>query len=504
MEDPHLSPRCENILINKGLVEKRKGYQPLGAVLPDPVVAVFEFETAAAVKKLIAITTKKEYVYDQTGGVWTNITYQNGGNDVDRTGDETATIDYTVLTGVDGGGAFARWILFTNGVDQPRYWDGVAGKFALYNPDLAGFVTCGCVAQFYGHVFLGDITVADHERQTVAWSDTGKLLDFTGPNSGVAILTEAQGTLVRMLPLGDRLVAYSENAINLIAYVGGDIIFSFESSLQETRLVSGRAIVNIGPYHIYMSQEDIELYDGSRLHQSIGGRIYREYRQDLFVELKSRAFAFHDAAKKTIWFNVPISDTTSRYYVLEYDLSDITKSTWVRYEFRDRPVSMGFFSRDSTLFWNSAAIAGLSWRSVELTWDQASTRKGFPTRVFGAANRVFTSDDVIPNDNGSIIPSFWDSIDFTVPQGFESELGRWIELELELKGVECDISISLDEGQTYQLLDTLALNSQWKKYSVFCDEVSSHLRIRVENNCPNSSFQLRWLRAWATPAGPNG
>lgn len=504
-KDPRLSPDLQNVVVLKGILQKRKGYQTIGGDLTDPVIALVEFETADAVKILIAITTKKEYKYDAAGDAWTNITYQETATDVDRTGDEEDTIDWSVLIGTDDDDEAAKWFVFTNGKDKPRYWDGTMDKFGLYEPDIPSFVTCRAIAQFYGHVVLANVTTTDQARQAVIWSDTGKLLDFTGENSGLQTVTEASGDLLRLIPLGDRLVIYADNSISMIAYVGGSIIYSFETSLQETRLVSPRCVVNIGPFHVFMSQEDIVLFDGSRLTTPIGQKIYREYREILSVEHRERSFAFHDSAKRTIWFAVPIDDATSIFYTLEYNLQDYNASVWLRQRTAARPYALGFFSRDNTLAWDSPALAGLSWNQITFTWGQASLRKAFPVRVIGTSSRVLLNDETLPNDSNTVIESYWDSIDFTVPGAFESENGRWLEIEIELSGIEVDVYISIDEGETYTLLEHLELTPKFVVYKVLCDVVSPHTRVRLKNACLDSDFLFTgFLRLWCTPAGITG
>jgi hypothetical protein len=179
----------------------------------------------------------------------------------------------------------------------------------------------------------------------------------------------------------------------------------------------------------------------------------------------------------------------------------MSEAKWVPQGFADRPLSMGLFSRESTLTWDSPAIADWTWLTPDFSWDQGSIRKGFPTRVMGTSSRVFLADDTSQLDGTATINSYWDSVDFTVPQEFQSSLARWIEIELEMQGIEIDVYISLDEGNTYQFVESLALEARWKKHTVFVDEMSETFRIRLVNNCPNSNWDLRWCRAWFQPGG---
>jgi len=251
-----------------------------------------------------------------------------------------------------------------------------------------------------------------------------------------------------------------------------------------------------------MSQENIVMFDGTRLIRQIGDRIHRKYREELYMEEQYKAWAFHDAAKRHVYFNVPISSSQSKVYQLDYDTFDMQQAKWVAQSFADRPLSMGLFSREATLRWNSASIADFEWQTPNFAWGQGSIRKGFPTRVMGTADRVFLADDTAQSDAGSNINSYWDSIDFTIPQAFQSQLARWIELELEMQGIEIDIYFSTNEGSSFEYVETLYLEPRWKKHNVFIDQMSETFRIRLVNNCLNSGWEIRWARLWFQPGGP--
>jgi hypothetical protein len=125
---PNFSPNCENVVIDKGILLKRKGYQALGSTA-DPTVALIEFEDISGIKHLLRITTTKQYKYDAVADTWDNITYQVAAADVNWTGDEEDVVDWAVVSGVDT--TFKKWVIITNGIDPPRYWDG-QDLFKLY------------------------------------------------------------------------------------------------------------------------------------------------------------------------------------------------------------------------------------------------------------------------------------------------------------------------------------------------------------------------------------
>jgi len=505
--NPHTSPDTKNMVFTKGIVQKRTGYSYLGTTLTDPVIGVVEYESLTGTKTLLAFTTKKQYKFDTSTLDWVNITYQSGGVDVNWTGVESDTLDYAIVSGLDGSSVFKKWVVITNGKDQPRYWDGAAAKFALYAPaGITGFVTCKTITGYFNQVVMGNVKTASDNVTAVYWSNLQSLISFDSSVSdggtGIAIMTDVDGPIQRLVPLADRCYIFTLNSIHAMQYVGGAIGMTFVKLMQESRLLSSRSVVNIGQYLLYMSQENIVLFDGTTLTREIGDRIYRGYRDELYASKRHFSFAFHDAAKRQVYFCYPTANDESHFYNVEYQVGDMSNSVWSRLKYKDRFISMGFFSRDQNLKWNSPQIAGVGWDQSLTSWAQGSIKGGFPVRVAGTSSgRVVLLDDTAQNDANTAVDAWWDSIDFTVPSGYQSEYGRWIEIELELRGFEAEIYYTKDQGQSYTFVKKLTLTNQWTKYKVNIDVMSKNLRIKVKNDCPSSWIQGRWLRLWVTPGG---
>jgi hypothetical protein len=331
---------------------------------------------------------------------------------------------------------------------------------------------------------LGNITYSTGatDKTTVFWSDAGDLLDFAtgaGQTSGAAILTDVSGTIQQFEQLGDRLMVYGDNSIHAITYLADTTkILSFERTLDETRLVSRRSLVNLGLFHLFLSQENVVLFDGTRLTRHIGDQIYRSYRDEFFATNKYQSFAFHDPAKRQAYFCYPINGGSSQFYQVEYDLGDPRAGLWTRTSFFDRATCMGWFSRDNNLAYDSVQLIGVKYSGTDFPYSQGSIKGAFPVRVFGTAGgRVCLDDDTVPNDGANPVSSFWDSVDFTVPEAFLSQQGRWIEVELDLKGWEVELWYSSDQGGTYIKQTDIPLVSDWHKYRVPIDVMSPTLTV---------------------------
>jgi len=430
--------------------------------------------------------------------------------DVEWTGDENNEVDFAV--GTDE--TLAKKLLFvTNGKDKPRYWDG---SDQMVDVALSGFttpggtdtfVTCRTLEVYFDHLIMGGMqyTTGGKHYQDVAWSNTRKLQDFTsGPgfDGGTNVLTDSDGDILRIEPFSDRLVIYTESDIVLVTFIGGTPVFAFERVLQTMKLLSAKSLVNIGPFHLFASNENFFLFDGTKLIRPIGDAIHKTYRNKVSLADYGQASAFHDTARQTVYWVVPISPLASKVFVLEYDVYDVANVRWTIHDYGTRPTVFGSWTRDSSISWDSPSIASEKWNTIRGTWDQGSLKSNFPTRVMGdALGNIFLADDLHLNDNGEAIDGIYETPDFHLPREYQSQLGRWFELEYEAAGNTVEVSYSTDQGKTFSDPETKTLDTPFLWYRSFFDVTSPLLRIRFQDRTVGGAFSLRWMRIWYRAQG---
>jgi hypothetical protein len=106
------------------------------------------------------------------------------------------------------------------------------------------------------------------------------------------------------------------------------------------------------------------------------------------------------------------------------------------------------------------------------------------------------------NDGSTIVESFWDSIDFTLPQVYKSQEARWFELEFEAKGSGVDVYYSIDSGNTYSLLKSVTLGEDEDTYRIFIDKTAPQFRVRFKNDASNGWVEIHWYRVWYLESKP--
>lgn len=448
---------------------------------------------------------------DGTYTLFSNSTLSGGDTVLTTVEDVTgSTADGTVhrhipLTTIEGD--YIDWVVgtdnnthriyMTNGRDRPRFWDGVTGRFILWHPELVGFSTCRTLEVFFDFMILGNITLAGANVKLIQWSDIAEFETFGSGSGGALLIPGIEGQILRLEPLGDRLFIYSRDTIVAIVFIGGSIVFASEVILRDTRLVSAQAMVNIGPAHLFASQENVFFFDGTRSTRPVGDVIRELYKQDLDFEFGSRLFTFNDVARRMISIVIPTSSTTSVVYILDYNVFNLNDFKWTKLEYTDRPQSFGYFSRRTGPTWLDPPAT--TWEEEVGTWADESERKDFPVRVLGSGSKVHLIDETTSKDNGTAITASYETHDFVVPVADQSSFGRWAEIEVDLAGQSVDIHYSTDQGRIWTLVETKIIVGTFQQYNFPIDTTSRTLRVKLESK---KFFSFRWIRVWVRPEGP--
>jgi hypothetical protein len=298
----------------------------------------------------------------------------------------------------------------------------------------------------------------------------------------------------------DLLVVYGANSIQVITYVGGSQLFGITHILDGVNILSPGAIVEVFGVHFYLGQDNIYMFNGSSSPIAIGDPIADSLREDLSVQYSGRAFAYHDTIRHRVYWVIPTSDTASVVYIAEYIPTNLESITWSKIAFTVNTNALGIFSQVSTGMWNSASVSTIAWEDKSGSWNDPSSRDGFPVLVVGSSvGTLFKNSDVL-DDAGTTFTATLDTPDISIPSEYLSVRGRYLELEFEAKGSEVDILYSTDQGVTWTSIETVTLSSAWTRYKVLFDVSSEFLRIRFRHDTAGD-FLLHFWRIWATAGG---
>ncbi len=223
-----------------------------------PVTFLFEAVSTRKSTKLIAGTQNALYAQNSGTGNWKVIS--------DR-------------LGADG----ARWraaqlndsVIFTNNVDKPVVWlfdQGVTeandqSVATIEDLDEIGISKVGTVIVWQGTVFLMNVTVNGAvQSASVFWSNYQKPLDWI-PNEGSTAGSSDLGygeTILNAIPLGNRLLIFTDRGIWECQAVGGEQVFAFTKRYDpvkgEACLFYPNTLVSKGDEIVYLGIDGIYAY----------------------------------------------------------------------------------------------------------------------------------------------------------------------------------------------------------------------------------------------------
>ena len=417
------------------------------------------------------------------------------------TGNETNPIDFTVGSDLTAG----RIFIICNGVDDLLFWNGTNEFQTLSITGLTNFVTCKTVEFFGDQLFLGHAIYSpaeDNQSQKFEFSKKGDLDAFSGGNSGSGSLIDDDGGIRRLLKLGDKLAVYNEKSIGTVTKVGGDDLYYYETIIPKVNILSSRSIVDSGPYHLFMTDENIYAFDGSRLIRPVADEITNLIDQEVYRDVRERAFAAYDTVEGKLFFVFPSSATDSKAFIQEFNPEDINIRTWSLYDWDDRITAIGSRTLTTDLTYSIAGGQGITYeKALGLTYNSSLLNKGTPSRVLGTSGGEVHHDLGMSNQDGTVaIEGYWLSKEFSVPTHYITRKGRWLTLEIEAKGTSVEVQHRTDERPDWVTAETLTLSSQFESYRVYFDTYGELCQIRLYD-ATSGWFEFRWIRLWVKLGG---
>jgi len=279
----------------------RPGLTKIGTDTIERPLALFQYDHDDENGRIVCVTTIGFYLWDKATSAW-----------VDKTGGTpltgTASSEVVIRTMNYGG---ERVIIFTNGIDVPKKWDGVTAAYE----DLGGTPPeCACLSVAFNRLLLGNILGgASPSEQSVDISE------YRNPDAGYngtvqqQYLLDSNGAIRVMESIGNRRVGvYMDDAIYIGTAVGGEFPFRFDLAYKGTEgPVALRGLTPTPDGHIYLARDGtLRLFNGSTL--SVVQRDTTDDRIHAFVRDTQN---YDDRSKSWLAYD-PILNELHVHYVL--------------------------------------------------------------------------------------------------------------------------------------------------------------------------------------------
>lgn len=335
----------------------------------EPITHLAQAGSDESFRTLIASTRTTIYSSNDYTGNWRIIADGLGGGYDEERCDTCSNRRFT-------SSQLGNYILFTNNFDPVLAWKfgdpptGLNLWSAHYVEELLiiGITKARCIAEFNGFVFVGNVDVeGQHKSSRVYWSDYNAPLSWIPHDQSLGGYHEfgLGEKVLRIEQLGKFLMVYTDKAIYQGIFVGGDLVFSFNTIPTDSPLVYEYSLVNTGKAHIYASHNGIYVVTPSDsrpsryewMHKADGG-VFAGVSDDIlggFAGLDSfgpvnqiqceQFVGGYNQITEEVWFSWPTDDaecpTMSLVLNLRYNAADLVDhgfTAFVNYKPDYRPI----------------------------------------------------------------------------------------------------------------------------------------------------------------------
>jgi hypothetical protein len=263
-------------------------------------LAILQYDHDDEAGRIVCLTTVGFYHFNRSTLVWDDKTGGTPLNGVASTQAVIRTMNY-------GG---ETTVLFTNGIDNPKKWDGVTATIS----DIGGTPPkCGSMAVAFNRLLLGNIkSGADPSGQSVDVSEYRNPDDGYGGTVQQQFLLDVNGDIVTMESIGNRRVGvYLEDGIYVATATGGEFPFRFDLAYRRmSGPVSLRALVPTPDGHVFLARDGtLRLFNGSNLTV-----IQRDINDDRIHAYVRQTMDFAERAKAWLAYN-PVLNELHVHYV---------------------------------------------------------------------------------------------------------------------------------------------------------------------------------------------
>ena len=465
------SPNCQNMEVDRAILQKRTGTETFGTSLGEQVMAGRQF-SSQDVNFVVKVGVTEIMEWDDGNGWWTSIT----GTALTGTTADTIDLSTPMLSGV-------RVLIITNGIDNPRKYTGTGNTADLGgSPPKAKY----CL-EYKDYLVLANIDDGSPRRQRVAWSDTGDIENWTTGNSGTQDLTEDGENITGLGGFGDYITIHKASSIYIGYLVTTSNVFKFDRKTTGRGAVANASIQTLpNGEQAFLATDGIRLFNGTSA-PLIDSKINDEIRDGLNYSKLTNVWSIVVPEKKEYWVGVPLTGDDYGNSIYKYNYE-----TGVCYKDVRSNITCAFkFSLVSQPTWDQEVGTWDAWSG---RWDDGLDSISAPVILLNdASGQTYQRSTSVYNDGSDVIDALWESKDF---QNEEiGRLNRWMEMEVWAKGDNVTVDYSTDRGVTWMNATTLSLNATFPDddapLRVYFDFISTKARFRFRNNTSGESFALK-------------
>lgn len=299
-------------------------------------------------------------------------------------------------------------LILNNPVDGPYYWNGDATLKMRRLPGWASADKCYAMRSFKNFLIaLGPTISGTYYPHRVMWSvstEAGSIpTTWTAASTNDAGDTpqaaESGGFLVDGLGRGDEFIAYKDDGVFALSYVGGNSVFSLRKLPGRDGLRARQCVVETPKGHVFLSNGDVRIHNGGSSESIIEGVLRQWLNGAIDGTYSSRSFLCLNPSRSEVWVVFPTYNESVPNRVAVWNWND---NTWAIYSIPATTcAATGLIASgvDSEAWEDSEEL----WISALSAWYQYIYSPNEPRLVFGMSGPVIGLADTGLTDLGTAI-----------------------------------------------------------------------------------------------------
>ncbi len=214
------------------------------------------------------------------------------------------------------------------------------------------------------------------------------------------------GEIVAAAPFGANVVAYKPRQMFLGQYVGSPVVWQWDAIPGEQGCVGPEAVVDIGSAHIFVGEDNIWMYDGTRPAPISQNSVRQWFYSDLSATYKYRTIVSFDRNNGRVWIFYPSTVSTGKPdSALVFH---IARAKWGRAN-RTIEAAMNFVTPGVS--WDTLNTIAATWDTLpDIPWDSQSWQaSGRALAIFDTSHNLKTLSGGAEN-SGMITGDFGDDL----------------------------------------------------------------------------------------------
>lgn len=216
--------------------------------------------------------------------------------------------------------------VFTNGIDEPFYWDLNVSNPCLPLPGWPVDAKCKAIRAFKYHLFALNITQGtENFDDSVWWSESaepGTLPQEWTPSpsndAGDFSLSDTPGAVYDALQLRDNLIIYKSNATYTVSYVAGQYIFTQRKNFLTSGVPGVNCVTEFMGEHYLFSGSDLIKFDGQTAISLVDGKVRETLIRGIDGERVHQSCVINDFDNNMVLVCIPIKgeEKLTKAYVI--------------------------------------------------------------------------------------------------------------------------------------------------------------------------------------------